>query len=49
MVCVGQDGAKTRFQTLTPKKKGKKLGILSTKEHGNNMCEMSMKVMIRNR
>lgn len=28
MVCVGQAGAKTRFQTLTPKKKGKKIGIV---------------------
>lgn len=48
MVCVGQAGAKTRFQTLTPKKKGRRQE-LSTKEHGNNMCEMSMKVMIRYR
>lgn len=27
MVCVGQDGAKTRFQTLT-QKKGKEIGIV---------------------
>lgn len=44
MVYVGQDGPKKKISNYNTKKRRR-----YTKEHGNNMCEMSMKVMIRYR